>query len=59
MSDEELEERLDVIEKGIHERFDSIHRRHKRIENVLRLLVGLMILLLALVSYSWYAVPQP
>jgi hypothetical protein len=61
MSDAELQEKLDLIEKGIHERFDSIHRRHRRIENYLNAILGLLllILLIAFVSYSCYVPPHP
>jgi hypothetical protein len=57
MSDQELEQRLDLMEKRIHERLDHIHRRDKRIENYLFAFMGLVILLIALGGWSWY-MPQ-
>jgi cell division septal protein FtsQ len=54
MSDQELEQRLDLMEKRIHERLDHMHRRDKRIENYLFAFMGLVILLIVLVAWSWY-----
>jgi hypothetical protein len=48
MSDKELEERLTLFEKSMHERFDHIHARHRRIENYLFTATGLMLILLGL-----------
>jgi len=38
MIDKELEERPDLMEKGIHERFDHIHRRDEEFEERLGLM---------------------
>jgi hypothetical protein len=51
MSDQELAERLDLMEKRIHERFDHIHRRHKRIEGYLFAVIVLIVVHFTVISW--------
>jgi hypothetical protein len=59
LMEKRIHERLDLIEKAIHERFDHIHRRHRRIQNYLAAAIGLIIVLMGLLAWSWYVPAHP
>jgi hypothetical protein len=59
MIDKELEERLQLLEKSMHERFDHVHLRHKRIENYLFTIAGLMLIFIVIVLFVLLGPPIP